>query len=117
MDCGLRFERFIGSVGRGEGDCIRGKGRQPQSPFAGIPDETPWPSSGRDRGSRRCFNLERCLAQIPADRQRFADALQFAAVSVQLLGELGVRASVRSRLEFLDRAVRAQAALLGGQAE
>ena len=68
MNCGLRFEPVAWPVGRSEGDCIRGKGRQPQSPFAPIPDETPWPSSGMDRGSRRCFDLGRCLAQIPAER-------------------------------------------------
>ena len=107
VDCGLRFERFVGFVERGEGDCIRGKGRQPRSPFARIPDETPGPSPGMDRGSLQGFDWGRRLARIPAQRQVFADALQFAAAGVKLLGELGVRASVRSRLEFLDRAVRA----------
>ena len=95
----------------------KGEGAAPQSPFAAIPGETPRPSSDVGRRSRQRLGSGRCLARAPADREVFADALQFVALSVELLGKLGVGTSVRSRLELLERAIRAQAALLGGQAE
>ncbi len=48
-----------------------------------------------------------CLSRAPADRQLFADALQFVPPGIKLFGELRIRGRIGLRLQCVDRLVAA----------